>query len=82
MIERYVGREAVIAEAVEHLVSEGYDAAIDQTDLIPIDQPEVEIDAATVREGDAARFAAVVAVRPTVSLGAYTDYPFGSRSRR
>jgi trigger factor len=77
VIERYVGRDAVIEEAVEHLVSEGYDAALDQTDLIPIDQPQVEIDAATVREGDAARFAAVVAVRPTVSLGAYTDYPFG-----
>ena len=77
MIERYVGRDAVIEEAVEHLVSEGYDAALDQTDLIPIDQPQVEIDATTIREGDPARFAAVVAVRPTVSLGAYTDYPFG-----
>ena len=77
VIERYVGREAVLAEAVEHLVGEGYDAAVDQTDLIPIDQPEVEIDASTVREGDPARFAAVVAVRPTVTLGAYTDYPFG-----
>ncbi len=77
VIERYVGRDAVIEEAVEHLVSEGYDAALDQTDLIPIDQPQVEIDATTVREGDPARFAAVVAVRPTVSLGAYTDYPFG-----
>ena len=55
----------------------GTTRAIDQTDLIPIDQPEVEIDAATVREGDPARFAAVVAVRPTVTLGAYTDYPFG-----
>lgn len=77
VIERYVGREAVVAEAVEHLVGEGYDAAIDQTDLIPIDQPEVEVDAAAVREGDAARFAAVVAVRPTVTVGAYTDYPFG-----
>jgi len=76
VIERYVGRDAVLAEAVEHLVGEGYDAAIDQTDLIPIDQPEVEIDTAGLREGDTARFAAVVAVRPTVSVGAYTDYPF------
>ena len=76
VIERYVGRDAVLAEAVEHLVGEGYDAAIDQTDLIPIDQPEVEIDTASLREGDTARFAAVVAVRPTVSVGAYTDYPF------
>jgi trigger factor len=77
VIERYVGREAVLAEAVEHLVDAGYGAALDQADLIPIDQPEVEIDPATVREGDAARFVAVVAVRPTVSLGAYTGYPFG-----
>jgi trigger factor len=76
VIERYVGRDAVLAEAVEHLVGEGYDAAIDQTDLIPIDQPEVEIDTAALREGDTARFAAVVAVRPTVSVGAYIDYPF------
>jgi len=76
VIERYVGRDAVLAEAVEHLVGEGYDAAIDQTDLIPIDQPEVEIDSASLREGDTARFAAVVAVRPTASVGAYTDYPF------
>jgi trigger factor len=76
VIERYVGRDAVLAEAVEHLVEAGYDAALDQTDLIPIDQPQVEIDPETVKEGDAARFAAVVAVRPTVTLGAYTDYPF------
>ncbi len=76
VIERYVGRDAVLAEAVEHLVGEGYDAAIDQTDLIPIDQPEVEIDTASLREGGTARFAAVVAVRPTVTVGAYTDYPF------
>jgi trigger factor len=76
VIERYVGREAVLAEAVEHLVDAGYDAAIIQTDLIPIDQPDVDIDPATVREGDPVTFAATVAVRPTVTLGAYTDYPF------
>ena len=76
VIERFVGPEAVLAEAVDHLVEAGYDAALDQTDVIPIDQPQVEIDSATVRQGEAARFTAVVAVRPTVSLGAYTDYPF------
>lgn len=76
VIDRYVGRDAVVAEAVEHLVGEGYDAAIDQTDLIPIDQPEVEIDHAAIREGNPASFAAVVPVRPTVTPGAYTDYPF------
>ncbi|HEY7737523.1 MAG TPA: trigger factor [Candidatus Limnocylindria bacterium] len=77
VLERYVGREAVLAEAVEHLVDAGYDAAVVQADLIPIDQPEVDIDPAAVREGDPVTFAATVAVRPTVTLGAYTDYPFG-----
>lgn len=76
VIERYVGRDTVVAEAIDHLVGEGYDAAVDQTDLIPIDHPDVEIDAATVQEGAPVRFAAVVSVRPTVILGAYTDYPF------
>ncbi len=76
VIERFVGPEAVLAEAVDHLVEAGYDAALDQSDVIPIDQPQVEIDTTTVRQGEAARFTAIVAVRPTVSLGAYTDYPF------
>jgi trigger factor len=77
VIERFVGPDAVLAEAVDHLVEAGYDAALDQTDVIPIDKPQVEIDTTTVRPGEPARFSAVVAVRPTVSLGAYTDYPFG-----
>jgi trigger factor len=76
VIERYAGRDAVLAEAIEHLVDAGYDAAVIEADIIPIDQPQVEIDASTVREGDPVSFAAVVAVRPTVTLGSYTDYPF------
>ena len=41
----------------------------------PIDQPEVDIDAAAWRRGRRP-FTATVAVRPEVTLGAYTDYPF------
>ena len=44
LIDRYVGRAAVLAEAIDHLVTDSYDAALDQTDLIPLDQPDVEID--------------------------------------
>ena len=76
VIDRFVGRGSVIAEAIEHLVGESYDAALDQTTIIPIDQPEVDIDPAGVAEGQAVRFTATVAVRPEVSLGAYTEYPF------
>lgn len=77
VIDRFVGRASVIAEAIEHLVGESYDAALDQTTIIPIDQPEVDIDPAAVAEGAAVKFTATVPVRPDVQLGAYTDYPFG-----
>jgi trigger factor len=76
VIDRFVGRGSVIAEAIDHLVGESYDAALDQTTILPIDQPEVDIDPAAVVEGQAVKFTATVAVRPEVTLGAYTDYPF------
>ncbi|HEX2194743.1 MAG TPA: trigger factor [Candidatus Limnocylindria bacterium] len=76
VIDRFVGRSSVIAEAIDHLVGESYDAALDQTTILPIDQPEVDIDPGAVVEGQTVRFTATVAVRPEVTLGAYTDYPF------
>jgi len=76
VIDRFVGRGTVIAEAIDHLVSDSYDAALDQVAILPIDQPEVDIDPAVVAEGQSVRFSATVAVRPDVTLGAYTDYPF------
>lgn len=77
LIDRYAGRASVVAEAIDHLVAASYDAALDQTSLIPIDQPEVQIDAGEVTEGNAVRFTATVSVRPEVTLGDYTDYAFG-----
>ena len=76
VIDRFVGRASVLAEAVDHLVNESYDAALDQVAIIPIDQPEVDLDSGTVVEGVPVRFTATVAVRPEVTLGAYSDYPF------
>ena len=76
VIDRFVGRGTVIAEAIDHLVSDAYDAALDQVAILPIDQPEVDIDPTGVAEGQTVRFTATVAVRPEVTLGAYTDYPF------
>jgi trigger factor len=77
VIDRFVGHGSVVAEAIDHLVGEAYDAAIDQSSIIPIDQPQVEIDSTAVSEGVSVRFTATVAVRPEVTLGAYTGYPFG-----
>jgi len=76
VIDRFVGRGSVVAEAIDHLVSQSYDRALDQSNVVPIDQPEVDIDPATVAEGQAVTFTATVPVRPDVELGAYADYPF------
>jgi trigger factor len=80
VIDRFVGRGTVIAEAIDHLVSAAYDAALDQVAILPIDQPDVDIDPAGVAEGQTVHFTATVAVRPEVSLGAYTEYPFSLES--
>jgi trigger factor len=77
VIDRFVGRGSVLAEAIDHLVSDSYGAALDQTDVIPIDNPEVDIDPAAVAEGQGITFTATVPVRPDVTLGAYTEYSFG-----
>ena len=76
LIDRYAGRDSVIAEAIDHIVAASYDAALDQTDVIPIDQPQVDIDASGVSEGNIVRFTATVSVRPEVQLGDYSDFPF------
>jgi len=77
VIDRFVGRGSVLAEVVDHLVSDSYEDALRQTDVWPIDQPDVDIDPAALAEGQAISFTATVPVRPDVQLGSYTDYSFG-----
>ncbi len=77
LIDRYAGRASVVAEAIDHLVADSVDAAFDQADIIPIDQPQVDIDPDGVAEGNTVRFTATVSVRPEVQLGDYAEYPFG-----
>lgn len=77
VIDRFVGRGSVLAEALDHLVGDSYEAALRQADVWPIDQPDVDIDPAKLIEGQSISFTATVPVRPDVELGAYTDYPFG-----
>lgn len=76
VIDRYVGRGSVLAEAIEHLVGHSYEEALEQAQVVPIDQPELDVDPSAIREGEPVRFSATVSVRPEVELGAYTDYPF------
>ncbi len=77
MVERAVGQEALVQEAVEIAVSEAYTKAMDEHHLQPLTQPEINL--ADQEEGAAPdptqtmRFKATVVVQPSVTLGDYHD---------
>jgi trigger factor len=66
MLERYLGREAFLQDALEHSVPEAYSKALEENDIQAIAPPQIE-----VTQSEPVMFKATVAVRPTVELGDY-----------
>ena len=66
MLERYVGRDALMRQALDRLVPEVYQEAARQEDVEPIDLAELEV---VTTEPLVVK--ATVPVRPTVDLGDY-----------
>jgi trigger factor len=71
MLERYLGREALVEEATNLLIMETYDQAIEENNVEAIAQPQVEV----IRIEPLA-FKATVPVRPTIELGDYHEIKF------
>ena len=68
MLERHLGRPRIVQEALDILIPEAYNQAIEEQDIDAIDQPSIEL----VKDEPLA-FKATVPVRPTVDLGDYQD---------
>ena len=68
MLERHVGRGRLVQEALDSLIPEAYNLAIDEHEVDPIGQPAIEL----VQE-EPLSFKATVPVRPTVELGDYNS---------
>ena len=66
MLERYLGRDALLSEALDRLVPEVYQEAAQQEEVEPIDLPELEV--VTV---EPLVVKATVPVRPTIDLSDY-----------
>jgi len=66
IVERMVGRDRLIHEALDALVPAVYTEALESEEIDAVDQPELEI-----LETEPVRFKATVPVRPTVTLGDY-----------
>ncbi len=66
IVERMVGRDHLIHEALDSLVPAVYSEALESEEIDAVDQPELEI-----LETEPVRFKATVPIRPTVTLGDY-----------
>ena len=68
MLENYVGRGALLENALEKLVPQLLSRAIEEQGIDVIAQPEIEI-----TKADPVTFKATVPLRPTVKLGSYRE---------
>ena len=66
ILERHIGKDALLQEALELLVPEVYEEALESQEIDAIAQPQIEI-----VQTEPVIFKAIVPLRPTVKLGDY-----------
>ncbi|HET7689617.1 MAG TPA: trigger factor [Nocardioidaceae bacterium] len=69
VIDRQIGRGAALDEAINDALPKWYVQALQDNDLQPLAQPEIEV--TKFEDGDAIEFVAEVDVRPEITLPAY-----------
>jgi trigger factor len=74
VVERAVGTQAVLEEALDHLVEKAYRDALVENDILPLVSAEVNVEQGV--EGKPVIFSATVQVRPEVVLGDYKGFNF------
>ncbi len=74
ILERVLGPNAVMEEAVDTLVQSSYRDAVLAEEILPLANADVEI--VEAEEGQPLRFKATIPVRPTVTLGDYGNFNF------
>ena len=66
VVERYIGKEMLMEEAIKDLVPRLYSQAVEKTKIEPIDEPHFEL-----LQVDPVSFKATIPLRPTVELNDY-----------
>ena len=69
VIDRQVGRGAVLDEAINDALPKLYVQALQDNDLVPLAQPEIEI--TRLEDNETLEFSAEVTVRPPITLPSY-----------
>jgi trigger factor len=68
MVERYLGKSAILSEALDRLVPQVYGEVVEQENIEAIDRPDLEI-----KTLEPVVFEATIPVRPTIDLKDYTS---------
>jgi len=66
ILERYLGKEALLNDALEHMLPEAYEKAIEEQAIEPFAQPQIEL-----AQLEPPVFKATVPLKPNVELGDY-----------
>ncbi|MBA4602675.1 trigger factor [Thermoactinomyces mirandus] len=69
VFEKRFGVEALYQDALDILLPEAYEAAVEETGIVPVDRPEIDIE--QLEKGKSLIFKATVTVKPEVKLGEY-----------
>ncbi|MBP2000426.1 trigger factor [Paenibacillus shirakamiensis] len=69
IFEARYGVESLYQDAIDILLPEVYSEAVEQTDIFPVDRPEVDVE--QFAKGQTFKFKAQVTVKPEVTLGDY-----------
>lgn len=71
IFEARFGVESLYQDALDIVLPEAYQKAVDESGIDPVDRPEVDID--QLEKGKAVIFKATVTVKPEVELGTYKE---------
>ncbi|WP_018921638.1 trigger factor [Salsuginibacillus kocurii] len=69
LFEQRFGIESLYQDAVDIVLPEAYSNAVQEADINPVDQPEIDIE--EIEQGKGVVFKATVTVKPEVELGEY-----------
>ena len=69
ILENYLGKEAVMQEAADAAIPQGYAQGIAETGLEPVTQPEIDV--VQLEDGKDFKYTATITVKPQLTLGEY-----------
>ena len=81
IIEKYYGAEIFYEDAINIVLPDAYDKAVEENKIFPVDQPEIDIKGEISKE-NGVTFTAKVTVKPEFELGTYKGVSAAKVSHR